>query len=230
MRKKVSSILFGLLIIAAGVIYAGNVLFNWDIEIFFNGWWTLFIIIPCLYSMMKHGFHVVNITGFIIGVLLLLERVLPKVIPGGTVGKLIVPIILVGIGVSLLFGAKKHRPMAASMSGNNNNEYTAVFGGQEIKLTHEPISSLKLNAIFGGLEIDLSDVIIEQDIVIEANAIFGGIDIIVPDYVKVKLSSVPIFGGVDCKIPQTGNPDAPTVILNGTAMFGGIDVKRMGQH
>lgn len=227
MKKNAGSIIWGLLIIAVGVAYAGNVLDLWDVKIFFTGWWTLFIIIPCLYSMLHHGPHAANIIGLSIGAILLLQA--QDVVPDNTLGKLIFPVMLVGIGVTILLGGKMHRKIASKARLGNKSEYSAVFGGQEIKMIHELLSTLELTAIFGGLSVDLSDAIISEDSVIEANAIFGGVDIIVPDYVNVKLSSTPIFGGVDCKIPQANTPDAPTLLVSGTAIFGGIDVKRVGQ-
>ena len=48
-KKTVSSIFWGVLIIALGVILGGNVMGIWDFDVFFPGWWTMFIILPCLY-------------------------------------------------------------------------------------------------------------------------------------------------------------------------------------
>ncbi|MDD3174095.1 MAG: hypothetical protein PHF63_10685, partial [Herbinix sp.] len=69
MRNKLSNALWGLFFIIIGVGFAGNVLFDWDFQLFFPGWWTLFIIIPCFISMIQHGFGVGATVGFVIGVL-----------------------------------------------------------------------------------------------------------------------------------------------------------------
>ena len=45
--KKFKSIIWGIVLVAVGVIVALNALEITDIDIFFEGWWTLFIIIPC---------------------------------------------------------------------------------------------------------------------------------------------------------------------------------------
>ena len=45
--KRVTKILWGVVLIAAGVIFALNALDITDIDVFFDGWWTLFIIVPC---------------------------------------------------------------------------------------------------------------------------------------------------------------------------------------
>ena len=45
--KKVTSVLWGIALIAAGTIFALNALDITSIDVFFDGWWSLFLIIPC---------------------------------------------------------------------------------------------------------------------------------------------------------------------------------------
>ena len=44
--QKLNRILWGVVLVAVGVVFALNALNIVDINIFFDGWWTLFIIIP----------------------------------------------------------------------------------------------------------------------------------------------------------------------------------------
>ena len=46
--KKLSKILWGIALIAVGSIFALKAFGVTNVEIFFDGWWTLFIIVPCL--------------------------------------------------------------------------------------------------------------------------------------------------------------------------------------
>ena len=73
------------------------------------------------------------------------------------------------------------------------------------------------------MECDLRKAIIENDCAIQVTAVFGGIDIMVPDNVNVKVNSNSIFGGVSNK--TSANPNAPTLYINATCMFGGADIK-----
>ena len=50
--KKGSGIVWGLILIIAGVVVALNVLKITDIDIFFEGRWTLFIIVPCAIGLL----------------------------------------------------------------------------------------------------------------------------------------------------------------------------------
>ena len=44
--KKFGNILWGVVLIIVGVIFGLNAVGLTDINIFFHGWWTLFIIVP----------------------------------------------------------------------------------------------------------------------------------------------------------------------------------------
>ena len=43
MRKQWTRTILGLLLVAAGLGFAGDVLDLWHFDLFFRGWWTLFI-------------------------------------------------------------------------------------------------------------------------------------------------------------------------------------------
>ena len=69
--KGYKNIIWGLLFIIVGIIVLTNSFGITNITIFFDGWWTLFIIIPCaigLFGENKMG----NFIGLIVGVLLYL--------------------------------------------------------------------------------------------------------------------------------------------------------------
>ena len=82
-----------------------------------------------------------------------------------------------------------------------------------------------LTATFGGMKCDLRNSIIEENIVVNATAIFGGIDIIVPDNINVKVKSSSIFGGVSDKNKRPVIEGVPTLYINATCVFGGVEIK-----
>ena len=49
--KKVSGILWGIVLVAVGVILTLNAFGVANVDIFFDGWWTLFIIVPCVIGL-----------------------------------------------------------------------------------------------------------------------------------------------------------------------------------
>jgi len=85
MRKRIGSVLWGVAFIIAGLGFAGNAFGIWDFDIFFDGWWTLFIIIPAIISMVENGPNTGNSIWLIVGGVLLLSA--QDIIDGRIVGK-----------------------------------------------------------------------------------------------------------------------------------------------
>ena len=61
--KKISSVIWGIVLIAAGALFALNALNITNIDIFFDGWWTLFIIVPCAVGLFTEREKTGNIIG-----------------------------------------------------------------------------------------------------------------------------------------------------------------------
>ncbi len=233
MRGKFSNVLWGLFFIIIGVIIAGNVVEFWDVKLFFDGWWTLFIIIPCFISIIQNGFSAGPAFGVVIGLLLLGNYYLDL---DFDIWKLLLPVVLIFIGARIMFQGGFRRRNSSnqrySAGGNtrgnytdeNRAEYTAVFSSKYVRLSDEFFGTA-LSAVFGAVVLDLRDAAITGDVEINATATFGGIDIHLPDGVNVRVSNLPIFGGVSGKHLPSDDPAAPTIYLKSTCIFGGIDFK-----
>lgn len=224
--KNTSNLLWGLVLIIIGVIFGLNALNITDINIFFRGWWTLFIIAPSFIDLFKEKDKTGSIIGIIIGLCLLLGC--NQIIDFDLIWKLIVPIVLVLIGLSLIFKdtfSRKVTKELKKLNENSDKEYYATFGSQNLEFANEKFDGCNLNAVFGGIKCNLNESIIKEDTIINASAIFGGITIYVPSDVKVKVTTTPIFGGVSDE-RKTKNKDAKvTLYINATCMFGGIEIK-----
>ncbi len=229
---KFKNILWGLALVALGVIITLNSLEITNINLFFKGWWTLFIIIPCFIGLFDKGNKTGNIIGLAVGISLLLAA--QNIIDYSLLGKLALPAILIILGLSIIFKNiierkinKKMNELKCKMTNTTNspNNYCALFSGQDLKFTNEVFSGASFTAIFGGIECDLRGAIIEKDILIDTTAVFGGVDIIVPQNVRVKVKSSSIFGGVSNKSVFTGDETAPTIYINASGVFGGVEIK-----
>ena len=224
--RKASSVLWGIVLIAAGVVLALNTSGLTDINIFFDGWWTLFIIVPCAIGLVTEREKIGNIIGIVIGVFLLL--CCQEILSFSMLWKLLVPAIIVIVGLKMvltgLFGNKANAIMKQlKLEGQEPKTGCATFSGCDMNYDGEIFEGAELTAIFGGVKCDLRKAIIESDCAIQVSAIFGGVDILVPDNINVKVSSNSIFGGVSNKTAVY--KDAPTIYVSGTCMFGGIEIK-----
>lgn len=226
--KRISDIMWGLILIIIGVILGGNALDIFNINLFFDGWWTLFIIVPTFIGLVTEKDKTGNIIGLIIGLLLLLSC--RGLFDFKLIWKLIFPLIFVIIGLSLIFKNNINKEVNEKIKKLNenlssNDGYTATFSGQNLNFDGEEFKGSNLNAIFGGIKLDLRKAIINEDIVINASSIFGGIDIYIPDNCKVKIKSNSIFGGVSNNKKCNVDDNSYTIYINASCMFGGVEIK-----
>ncbi len=235
MKKDYSALIWGLIFVAVGIIFGGNALNIWYIDIFFPGWWTLFLIIPGLISMVRYGFNWGSGILVIIGLVLLFDAL--DIIDDGVIWKLIFPLVLVAVGISIIAsffrtGTKKgikseeySKSKSYKYDSTQYPRYTAILGGGDYKNNTEDLKGVVAEAILGGLSIDLREAKITEDIVLELTAVLGGIDIFIPDNVRVEIiSGVPVLGGFEHKINRNAI-SGPKVRIKYTAVLGGIEVK-----
>lgn len=219
--KNCKSIILGIILVLVGVwfgLYATGVV---KVNLLFDGWWTLFIIIPSFLGLFDEDGRTGSLIGLFVGVLLLLSC--QDVLNFDIVLKLIVPCVLIVTGLSFIFKGKIKTKNIENVKAVGGTNYSATFSGQNLDFSKEEFTGTKLDAVFGGIKCDLRDAIINDDVVIEASAIFGGLTILVPKDVNVKITSTSIFGGVDGKSKM--DKPGKTIYLNATCLFGGVDVK-----
>lgn len=101
--KNLGSIVFGCILIIVGVIVGLNLFEITNINLFFDGWWTLIIIIPSIVVIISGKHKIDGVVGLVIGVILLL--VCQDIITEETVIKFAVPLLIVSLGLSILIKA-----------------------------------------------------------------------------------------------------------------------------
>lgn len=224
--KKANKIIWGIVLVAAGVLLALNALNVTDFDILFDGWWTLFIIIPCTIGLFTERDKVGHLIGIAVGVFLLLCCL--DILEFSMFWKLILPVAVLAIGLKLLFSGifgTRSGKIANELrkKGHTSKNGCAAFSGCEINYNGQIFDGAELTAVFGGIDCDLREAVITEDCTINVTVVFGGIDILVPPNVNVTVSSTCMFGGISNEIGTS--PDAPTVYITGLCVFGGVDIK-----
>lgn len=223
MKNKLWPIFWGLFFIIIGIGYGGDALGAWNFTIFFDGWWTFFIIVPCIISLIQKGYNTGDFIGLMIGIILLLSA--RDVINFSVIGRLIIPIVLIIIGLGIIFNdvIKKKINKDISYKGDENEHYS-IFASNRDNVAGVYKGSA-VNAIFGSYVLDLTNAVVEEDIVIRASAIFGGVTIYLPEGVVIQTSTTPIFGGLTNEAREYNEVNAPTILINSLCMFGGVKIK-----
>ena len=225
--KKLNGIVWGIVLVAAGVLLGLNAFGITDIDIFFDGWWTLFIIVPCAVGLITDRDKFGSLIGICVGVFLLL--CCRDVLDFSMVWKLLVPIIVVLIGLKLIIGGIVGERSSEVFkrireSGGTPKNGTAVFSGSDIGFSGEVFEGARLTAVFGGVDCDLRGAVIEKDCVIDAAAVFGGITVTVPEGLNVIIRPTTMFGGVSDDRANKVSSGGPTLYINATGIFGGVGI------
>ena len=102
----------------------------------------------------------------------------------------------------------------------------AIFGGVNRSGRWRVRKRTHALTLFGGMDLDLRDAIFEAPVVeISGFWCFGGLDIKVPEGIEVRDQTAGIFGGTDvCDVGEPA-PGAPTLVIKGATLFGGVSVR-----
>ncbi|MFI3142369.1 MAG: hypothetical protein R3Y27_08700 [Clostridia bacterium] len=231
MKKNFGAIFFGLLLVLMGVGSIGLIFDIWtwsDIgtmfsTIFFDGWWSFFLIIPCAIGLVKKDGKILNLAGIIIGILLLLNA------QGVEISKnilySIVPILIIGLGLSIMytgFFGKKAKVFSKIPLGNCN--HSCFFGSDKPTYAGRVYTGGKCTAAFSNLDLNLNDGYINQNCRINCNCFFSDIDIKLPPNVRVEVTNKPIFGKLTNNFMNCPDVNVPTVFVSAVTIFGDVNI------
>lgn len=235
MRRSAGAFVVGILFVLLGVAI-GLSAFGIHLNFYFDGWWTLFIIIPCFVGLFEKKNRFSSLIGLMIGILLLLSA--QNLFSWWLSSRLLAAILCCLIGVRLLF-RRKEEPVSAreeevvvevvdeerqeDKTQAQDQVYRVLFSGRKIQFTRAPKKTVKLSATFGCLEVDLRQICLEQDLYIEANCLFAGMDLYLPKNATVVSQVSSAFGGVEQKATDV-SAQPYKIYLSGSCIFGGIEL------
>ena len=227
MNQKTKGILWGIAIIAVGILWGLNKSNILDFTIFFDGWWTLFIIIPSIVGLFKSRDKTASAIFLAIGIFLLINANVNL----KPIRVLIWPAIVVLIGIYIIVknikNSKSEPPQFKEAIVNPNyQEYSATFAEQKYVFDQQFLGG-KFSAAFGSINIDLSRAYIQPGTLIDARANFGGVEITVPQNIRVVIKSHGFFGGTSDKSNKNLPFDAPTLYVDSSCLFGGVNIKTL---
>jgi hypothetical protein len=102
----------------------------------------------------------------------------------------------------------------------------AIFGGVTRTGRWRVRKNIQALTLFGGMDLDLRDAIFESPVVeISGFWCFGGLDIKVPEGLEVQDQTAGVFGGTDVRDVGVPAPGAPTLVIKGMTLFGGVSVR-----
>ena len=129
---------------------------------------------------------------------------------------------------SLLAGAAVAKQRLPSVGNEESNEValTAILEPLEFESHATAFKGGSLLTWFGGGDVDLRGVRLDPaGATLTIRTLFGGGRLLVPETWNVDLRVVAVFGGsADVRPAYDRAPDAPTLVIDGFAVFGGFAV------
>jgi predicted membrane protein len=136
------------------------------------------------------------------------------------------PLILVLVGARIVWqtmetpGARDGGDAGATVSG------IAVMGGFERRVTSHEFRGGEITAFMGGGKLDLRDAMpAGGQAVINIFAMMGGFELVVPETWRVIVEVTPLMGGIEDRSRASANPGAPSLVIRGFIMMGGLTLK-----
>jgi predicted membrane protein len=105
-------------------------------------------------------------------------------------------------------------------------DITAIFGGVKRNVISKNFQGGDVTAFMGGAEINLTQADFTGKASVDCFNMFGGTKLIIPPDWDIQSEVVAIFGGIDDKRPPMPHGEPRKVlVLDGTCLFGGIEIK-----
>jgi hypothetical protein len=213
-------LVFGLSILAVGVIAWLDHLHRlraWD----YLAWWPLALIALGLAHLPQRRW-VGALVYVLIGIAFLPRlSFFPRFSLELVIG--VWPLLISAAGVTLIMQVL--RPVAKDAAGSGAFKAFALMGGSGRTISSENFLGGDAVAVMGGHDINLTNAHIVDEATIDVLVFWGGIDIRVPRGWNVETHVTALLGGFGNHTSPPTTAGAPRLIIRGSAIMGGIDVK-----
>jgi predicted membrane protein len=216
-------LIIGLFILALGTLWTLDNLNVLDSEVFTRWWPLVLIAVGAVQFLNRSTNRVGPVLLIIAGLFLLFTSVLDYDFDLGD----LIPFCIALFGAKLVWDALARRSARTGVANDDSTVHAfAAMAGVHWQSSSRAFRGGDANAIMGGVEIDLRNVLITpgQEVVIDALAIMGGVEITVPQGWRIVANVLPIMGGFEDKTSSAGDT-APTLTVRGTVVMGAIVVK-----
>ncbi len=240
---NLGSLIFGLCVVAFGVLFLLSNL-NMIESSNYLRYWPVALVAFGLGKLLQPRESGGRMFGFIlglVGVFLLLKEF----------GKIhfslwdFWPVLLVLMGLSIIWGAmgrgrrracfRGRRGVRVTINGQENSpridpdatiDVNSVFGGNERAVTSQDFRGGTISTIMGGCEVDFRQASISGgEAVLDISVVFGGVELRIPEDWKVVLRTSAVIGGVDDKTRKPVGEASKTLVITGSVIFGGLEVR-----
>lgn len=214
------------------VVIIGGILLAQQVGVDVPSWlisWPMLLIGIGLFIGVRHSFRNPGwIVLVVIGSVFMIDRYHHSF----DVWRYFWPAFIIGIGLFMILKSRSRSKESARVNVLEGSEdvldAVTIFGGIKKNIISKQFKGGEAVTVFGGTELNLMQADTQDKIVLELVQVFAGTKLIVPPQWKIHTDEVvTIFGGLNDKRPSATQTteDTKILILKGTCIFGGIDIK-----
>ena len=136
-------------------------------------------------------------------------------------------VVIVMQVVAVITGRILRRRYLSQEVDQDSVNAVAVIGGLEDSVMSKAFKGGYLRAVMGGVELDLSEAVIEEKpATIEVTVVMGGAEIKVPSEWNVKLDVSQKMAGVEDERGQgdLAEDEPPDLVITGKVVMGGLEI------
>ncbi len=183
-------------------------------------WWSVALIASGIANLVERKWLAAGIT-IVIGIIFLPHiPFFPYLHPGYIVG--LWPLLISFAGMTLVMQAL--RPAMRDPRATVFRAIAVMGGGGRTIGSNEFVAGDAV-AVMGGCEIDLASSSGVREAVIDILVFWGGVEIRIPRGWKVESHVAVILGALVNKALPATAPDAPRLVIRGSVIMGGVEVK-----
>ena len=141
------------------------------------------------------------------------------------------PVLLLYVGIEMLIYSLSHNPsqwlQLPLPKGEDGKRMccSVRFGADEYVYHGEPFRGARLDALCGGLRLDMRQALISEDEEIDIHTFLGGVEILVPANVNVIVNSHDFLGGVSDETVKSPDSASRTIHITASNFLGGVNIK-----
>jgi hypothetical protein len=118
------------------------------------------------------------------------------------------------------------RPTLGAIPADPEENVVAVFSSAVRRGRRRASRRIHAYAVFGSVEIDLSEALFEhQQVVIKAFAVFGSVDVRVPENVSLRGAGGGVLGSFEVDSLDSAEAEAPVIYVDGWAVLGSVEAR-----
>ena len=212
---------FGILVIGVGIVALLGAVGLFDFGELIGRYWPLLVIAAGVIALVGNPRQFVWPLAIVaVGILFQLRQL---DVVEFDIWRSIWPLIIISVGISILLNRTSRKGLEHTADTTNISAY---FSGSETRNNSQNYKGGNISTAFGGVELDLRDAKIKGTATLNVSVILGGLELTVPREWNVESRVTPILGGLDGRKLNNADPKAPTLIITGEVILGGVDIKQ----